>query len=133
MARRRMKSAKRTHKRTRSPHPRKGTPQKGLLLGMDLGPFETAIDRMEAQASRAYKEARKHWDQSDLLMKSARKNLEGVLRLVQKSPLMRQTKNLAAAKTNQILSTFNIPTKRDVKNLSHRVSRLEKRLHHLAR
>lgn len=62
------------------------------------------------------------------LIREAKKNLNGLVRKIQRSNVAHLARDLAAHKGTEVLSLLNFPSKRDVTRLNARVSKLEQKL-----
>lgn len=62
------------------------------------------------------------------LVREARRNLENVLKKIQKTQIAVKAKHMASSQGSVLLSYLNFPTKRDVARLNTRLSEIEKRL-----
>lgn len=62
------------------------------------------------------------------LIREAKKNLNGLMRKIQKSDVAHLARDLATHQGAQMLSLLNFPSKRDVTRLNARVNKLEQKL-----
>lgn len=62
------------------------------------------------------------------LIREAKKNLNGLMRKIQKSNVAHLAKDLATHKGSEVLSLLNFPSKKDVSRLNARLSQLEKKI-----
>ncbi|MBI4224166.1 MAG: hypothetical protein HY609_04475 [Deltaproteobacteria bacterium] len=109
------------------PTNRKGRGVKGgnhTLLGLGMPAVHHALQILEKEAKyySAVLPTRK------FLIREAKKNLNGLMRKIQKSTVAHRAMNLATHKGAEVLSLLNFPNKRDVTRLNGRVAKLEQKL-----
>lgn len=97
------------------------------VLGLNLPAVHHALQILEKEA-RYYSAM---LPTKKLLVREAKRSLNGLLNKIQKSNVAHLAKDLATHKGAEVLSLLNFPTKRDVNRLSSRLSQLEKRMKNL--